>query len=71
MDTGATFIPHVEAAKLMEPGQRPFDDPARPPEATAHARSGALPVASSLPAKIAETLYSSEISVQGGEVSGS
>jgi len=35
MDTRAPFIPHVEAAKLMEPGQRAFDDPARPTETTA------------------------------------
>ena len=35
MDTRATFIPHVEATELMEPGQRALDDPARPAEATA------------------------------------
>jgi hypothetical protein len=35
VDTRATFISHVEAAKLMEPGQRALDDPARPAEATA------------------------------------
>lgn len=34
MDTRAPLIPHVEAAKLMEPGQRAFDDPARPTETT-------------------------------------
>ena len=35
MNTGAPFIPHAEAAKLMEPGQCALDDPARPAEATA------------------------------------
>jgi hypothetical protein len=35
VDTRAPFIPHVEAAKLMEPGQRALDDPAGPAEATA------------------------------------
>jgi hypothetical protein len=31
----STFVSHIEPAKLMEPGQRPLDDPARPAEATA------------------------------------
>jgi len=31
----STFIAHIQPAKLMEPGQRPLDDPARPTEATA------------------------------------
>ena len=34
MDARSTFVPHVEAAKLMEPRQRALDDPARPAEAT-------------------------------------
>ena len=34
MDAGSSFIPQVEAAKLMEPRQRALDDPARPAEAT-------------------------------------
>jgi hypothetical protein len=34
VDAGATFVPHVKAAKLMEPRQRALDDPARPAEAT-------------------------------------
>jgi hypothetical protein len=34
VDTRAPLIPHVEAAKLMEPGQRAFDDPACPTETT-------------------------------------
>ena len=35
MDTRAPFIAHVEPAKLMEPGQRALDDPARLSETTA------------------------------------
>jgi len=34
VDARSTFVPHVEAAKLMEPRQRALDDPARPAEAT-------------------------------------
>ena len=33
MNTGATFIAHVETAKPMEPRQCAFDDPARAAEA--------------------------------------
>jgi len=35
VDARPTFIAHVQAAKLMEPRQRAFGNPARPPEATA------------------------------------
>jgi hypothetical protein len=35
VDARATFGPHIQAAELMESRQRAFDDPARPPEATA------------------------------------
>lgn len=39
MDTGATLIPHVEAPKLMEPGQGALDDPPRPAKPTAMRRA--------------------------------
>ncbi len=35
MNTGPTFVAHVEATKTIEPGQRPFNDPARTTEPTA------------------------------------
>lgn len=39
MNTGPTFVAHVEAAKTMEPGQRAFNDPARATEPTAMGRA--------------------------------
>ena len=35
MNARATFVPNVEAPKPMQPGQGPFHDPARAPQATA------------------------------------
>ena len=35
MNTRATFVPDVQAAKPMQPGQGAFNDPAGPPEAAA------------------------------------
>jgi hypothetical protein len=39
VNTGPTFVAHIEAAKPMEPGQRAFDDPPRAPEPTAMRRA--------------------------------
>jgi len=35
MDAGTPFVANVEPTESMQPGQRAFDDPARPAEATA------------------------------------
>ena len=39
MNAGPTFVPHIEAAKTMEPGQRAFHDPPRATEPTAMRRA--------------------------------
>jgi hypothetical protein len=39
VNTGPTFVAHVEAAKTMEPSQRAFHDPPRAPEPTAMGRA--------------------------------
>jgi hypothetical protein len=39
VNTGPTFVAHVEAAKPMEPGQRAFHDPPRATEPTAMGRA--------------------------------
>ena len=39
MNTGPTFVAHIEAAKPMEPGQRAFHDPPRATEPTPMGRA--------------------------------
>lgn len=60
MNTRSTFIPHVEASKPMEPGERALDDPARPAESAAvaaiaagqHGRDAAQPQCGAMPLRV-------------------